>query len=241
MCDQWQTIITSTLIRSLGHAPLTGGMLLIANTGTLNSGQPKPGPWTRPPGDHTSPSRSSIASAPTKSPLIKQIPVRRWQKYTGNSLSLPWLMASRHLVSYDRMLPVDNQSPTEVCTVESNWTWPNYIPQILYSMCDAYPFPSNPRFNMADKSTMSPPGHFCPLTSLQLYLSPIAIIADCHLLEFQHWRTEMSPSFLYVCTLLLKFNKIHLRRAAQEAQNRITNRVRIMGGWNTLIIAFQCC
>lgn len=131
MCDQWQTIITSTLIRSLRHAPLTGGMLLIANTGTLNTSQPRPGPWTHPPGDHTSP---SSASALRKSPQIKQIPARRWQKYTGNRLSLPSLMVSRHLVSYDRKLPVDNQSLTKVCTVESSWMWPNYIPQnpLLY-------------------------------------------------------------------------------------------------------------
>lgn len=84
-----------------------------------------------------------------------------WQKYSRNHLSLctiPQLM-NRHLVSYNWKLPAGNQSITEVRPVESDWTRPNYI-QCTW-VCGICQCPSNPRYDAADKSMISPPGSLC--------------------------------------------------------------------------------
>lgn len=164
------TIITSGLALSLGHALLTGGVFLIADTCTLNASQPhqnppRPRPWTRPPGGRISPSQScaeeiSLDQTNTR----KRATDRNTPGITSLFLSLllftiPQLRANRHLVSYDRKLPAGNQSITEVRPVESDWTGPNYIQRTW--VCGTCQCPSNPQYDAADKSMISPLGSFC--------------------------------------------------------------------------------
>lgn len=106
MCDQWQTIITSTPIRSLSHAPLTGGMLLIANTASLNTqtqalalNPPTCRPYITQPEQHC---LSTEKISPDHTHTSEEMTEIYWES------SLPLRMVSWHLLSYDRKLPVGN-------------------------------------------------------------------------------------------------------------------------------------
>lgn len=165
ICDQWQVIITSVLAVSLGHALLPGGVLLIADTRTLNAcqphqNQPRPRPWTHPPGGHISSSQSRAEEiALDQTNTRKGATDRNTPGITTLSLfTIPQLTANRHLVSYDRKLPAGNQSVTEFRPVELDRTRPNYIRRTW--VCSTCQCPSNSQCDAADKSMMSPPGPF---------------------------------------------------------------------------------
>lgn len=162
ICDWWQDITTSALALSLGLALFT--VLLIADTSNLNASQPhqnppRPRPWTHPPGGCISHSQSCAEEI-----SLDQTNTRKGETDRNIPGITSLLSISHFLLSlnwWTGTLWVRTESSLRVIRAlqKLDWARPNYI-QCTW-VCDTCQCPSNPQYDAADKSMISPPGSFC--------------------------------------------------------------------------------